>query len=381
MNKIKIIILSLMVAAHAGRSMAQKVDENQMDQDVKIMESVLGQMFFRNHEIGFHKKQVSGNYIPGFGLIFKIPKYENYFLGANVSADTYAIIANPNSNMVMGQNVFAKNKMDSIRKVNDNYFKETIQSFFINYGDLISQLKPEERILVVYGSNIGMSEEEFVTNVFIQGRMKQEAIEKIESESKMVAQVDYRHILDFKSGKVNDGQLRKNIKLSKKPLNEATGQEFIILSSIFQRIYNQHAGSFGHRNFVSFEIIDGLGVIYEMSLHSWTARDLAKANKLLTVENRKIDEVKQQQKEDYQDFKLKLKQNLIKYGKTLKSLKDDEVLMLAIKLSDCVGCDKPEKLNLVVKASALKDYDQRKITMDQAVEQIMEKEVRSGNRW
>ena len=408
MNKFKIIIIGILATCLASGSMAQSVDENQMDQDIEVMEGILNQMFFRNYKNNLGKKeQVSGNYLPGFGLIFKIPRYESYFLGPNVSDDIFAVIADENSQLIMGKNIFSENKMDSIQKASNNHFKETVQSFFIDYGDLIGQLGVDDNILIVFGSNTNKQSNNFINNPFILKRLKDGGVEKIKPGSKITAQVSFNDILNYKRGKINERQFVQNIRFSEKSLHQIEDQEFIILTSIFEKIYGHHAGSFGNNQPIGFERVEGLGVIYEMSLRGWSANpdklptlyitsdvegeEDKKDQKIVNsttkdyIQNsvtkdyiQRINDLKKQQNEVYQEFKTKLKQNLIKYGKTLKSLENDEILMLATKLSDCFGCEKPEKLNLIVKASVLKDYDQRKITLDQAVTKIIETELRSN---
>jgi hypothetical protein len=78
-------------------------------------------------------------------------------------------------------------------------------------------------------------------------------------------------------------------------------------------------------------------------------------------------------KELYPLFAKSIKEDMLEYGRTLKSLKDDENLIFNIKLTRCVGCGIPSSLELTVKNSVLKDYSSGKLTKEAAMQKIAEK--------
>jgi hypothetical protein len=75
-------------------------------------------------------------------------------------------------------------------------------------------------------------------------------------------------------------------------------------------------------------------------------------------------------KELYPRFEADLKDNIIEYGRTLKSLKDEEVLIFNVKVTKCTGCGIPSNLELSVKAQVLKDYNAAKLDKAAAVGRI-----------
>ena len=399
MKKIKILTISLLAFAFAGVTMAQSVDEKQMNQDIEVMESILAQMFFGNNANRSRTKRISGNYLPGFGLILKIPRKQNYYVASRTSPEVTSALADVNWQMT-GVNVFTKEKTDSLYKVGNSRFKATVKSFFMDYGDLISQLKAADNIMVIFGSD-SYNQPTRVIGSFVGKGSNSECIQEISTAYKITAQINYNEILDYRRGSMSEAQFAKKIRFSERSANEPVGQEFIILSGIFDKLYDDHAGLFSDKP-VSFERVDGLGVLYEMSLKDrmltrrvTSATQSSRAAKrdrdekeaqgtlYVTPENykEKMNELKEQQRKAYEELKEKLKHDLIRYGKTLKSLQTDEILMLSVKMSNCLGCEKPEKLNLVVKAPILKDYHQQRITLSEAMEKIEEKEVKGNSRW
>ena len=75
-------------------------------------------------------------------------------------------------------------------------------------------------------------------------------------------------------------------------------------------------------------------------------------------------------KELYPKFAEELKANIIEYGRTLKSLKDEEVLVFQVKLTRCAGCGIPSSLEYTIKGSALKDFNAGKIDKNLALNKI-----------
>ena len=78
-------------------------------------------------------------------------------------------------------------------------------------------------------------------------------------------------------------------------------------------------------------------------------------------------------KELYPIFEKEIKENILDYGRTLKSLKDDEVLIFNIKLTRCNECAIPSTLELSVKSSVLKDVNSGKLAKEAALTKIIVK--------
>jgi len=70
------------------------------------------------------------------------------------------------------------------------------------------------------------------------------------------------------------------------------------------------------------------------------------------------------------NLKKNIKEDMLEYGRTVKSLKDEETLMIEINLTRCRHCAIPSTLELSIKNSVLKDYSSGKITKDAALAKI-----------
>jgi hypothetical protein len=137
-----------------------------------------------------------------------------------------------------------------------------------------------------------------------------------------------------------------------------------LLSSIFTRLYGQDISkTYFVGDNVYFERLKDFGVIYYMQMFSGIEQDNYSRRYIMpTLGLTDIDQQTKDKKvkELYPKFEQDLKDNLLDYGRTVKSLKDDEVLVVQVAMTKCGGCAIPSSLELTLKASALKDFNSGK---------------------
>ena len=62
---------------------------------------------------------------------------------------------------------------------------------------------------------------------------------------------------------------------------------------------------------------------------------------------------------------------MVNYGRTLKNLDSDEVLLFEVNMTTCKGCkDFPEIMKFSIKKSALHKYNRGKLSMDEVVAKV-----------
>ncbi len=72
-------------------------------------------------------------------------------------------------------------------------------------------------------------------------------------------------------------------------------------------------------------------------------------------------------KELYPQFEKDIKEDILEYGRTVKSLNPEESLIFNIRLTRCDGCGIPSSLEISVKANVLKDYASGKLNKEAAL--------------
>lgn len=385
MKNVKIIIISVIALLCFEHAPGQSKTDEQMDRDIEVMKEIISQLFTSQVNKS-SRLRISANYLNGYGLIFKIPRFNGYFFPERTQSEVYTTGVGANE-FIYGQNIFSLKQKDSVDAANNQYFNMTIQSFIIDYGDLIEGLKESDKILVVYKSG---SENHTVSNLYVAQKFHELNVLPGDTDTKLTAQVAYKDIMSFNEGKISENQLKQKITFSKKQNNDQARQEFEIFGTILGKIYSyNNDNGYYSINSVTYERFEGLGVIYEILMKNNLRNALSlrlpkpattKSDQVVIQHQNdyksKLEQIKVENVVAYESLRTDLTQNLIKYGKTLKSLASDEVLMLSVRLPGCYSCEMPEKINLVVKAGVLKDYVQRKITLDDAVKKIDVKEVR-----
>jgi hypothetical protein len=84
----------------------------------------------------------------------------------------------------------------------------------------------------------------------------------------------------------------------------------------------------------------------------------------LETRNKKVTEL-------YPKFEQELKENMVEYGRTLKSIKDNEQLVFQIRMTKCPDCGIPSSLELSIKGSVLKDFAAGTLTQHAAIARIV----------
>ena len=103
----------------------------------------------------------------------------------------------------------------------------------------------------------------------------------------------------------------------------------------------------------------------------WSMPTIAMTNVSTPERDKKVKEL-------YPKFESELKENLIEYGRTLRSLNDNELLVFNVKLTRCTGCGIPSSLEVSVSNAVLKDYSAGKTGKEAALAKVNVKKV--GNQ-
>jgi hypothetical protein len=83
----------------------------------------------------------------------------------------------------------------------------------------------------------------------------------------------------------------------------------------------------------------------------------------LTERNKKVEEL-------YPAFESDLRNFLIDYGRTIRSLDENEFLILKVRLTQCEACTIPKSIEVKIKGAVLFQYDRQEITRDKALAAI-----------
>ena len=366
-------MIALMVQSQV--TLAQKIDDERMTRDIEVAENVLATLIKQevNQQRGYFGIEIKGTYQEGYGVTFRLPgEYAMPMImstpGENrttliYSDDVSPVIAFPRDDRDKGERDKEREayklkekgkekKRVALDSVRDEYYKKLIKAsrdFIVDYGDLLSQLGPNEKIVV---TNQGENRSWY----FKENKRIHVSIEATKGD-----------ITTFKQGKITRDQALSKLKVINTESVEVKEPDMELLASIFNRLYRPDLSTtYFSENNLYYERLKDYGVIFYMPVYSSTG-DFVKI--MPTQGDEEMDEATRDKKvtELYPKFEKELKENILEYGRTLKTLKDDEVLVFNVTLTKCKGCGIPATLELTLKGTVLKEFGSGKLDKNAAM--------------
>jgi hypothetical protein len=374
-------MLTVVMAAgmlNGAETLAQKFDQERMDRDIAVAENVLATLIRQqfNNQRTFFQLQVRGSYQAGYGVTFALPAdyttpiafqyppaeisgwstppgvngYSIYSSDGAPSRSEDVVINGEKSSTAIRLKDKSRERvridMDSIRDASNQKVIEASKTFLLDYGDLLAQLAPNEKVIV---SNQGNQPRAWVNQIFSAPKRTHLSVEALKSD-----------LSQLREGKITRAQAALKLKVVNTETVEEVEADLELLSSIFSRLYSEDISkTFFVGDNVYFERLKDFGAIYYMTMYSGIELgDYSRRYVMPTLGLTDVDQVTKDKKvkELYPKFERELKDNILEYGRTLKSLKEDEVLVFQVTVAKCGGCAIPSTLEVTLKGSALKDY-------------------------
>ena len=382
---VRILMMSVCAAAATVLQAQNKIDEQRMQRDIEVAENVLSTLIRQQlNKRNFFPFEVEGNYSPGYGVTFRLPmdfggpmmlSLDNspniFWTPGPDGSSSYSISSDgegPHKEDCEDcEKVRVKNKVkalsvrkssnDSLNKMANQKIIEASREFIADYGDLIGQLTPEEKIRITNRN---------------EGQRFWYAGANSPKRKFISLECSKGDITQFKQGKLTREQFMAKINVVDSETSDELSPDLELLSSIFNRLYRSDLSkSYYSQENIYYERLKDYGVVYYMQVVSSVETDYKKFN-MPTIDLEDIDKQTRDKKvaELYPVFEKDVKESILEYGRTLKSLKDDEMVVLNIRLTKCQACGIPSTLELSVKDSVLKDFSSGKLTKEAALLKI-----------
>lgn len=415
MKQITTFILTMALVAGSATSFAQ-IDEAKMDRDLRVASGVLASLMNNDSDHMFRGGEPEGNYIEGFGVIFTVEdnmvfryNYKVQFQAAReaqreaaramkemqyakreaeraerdvmkekqelekekgkeknkdivVVAPTAPVVVVPDVNVNVDWDDYEE-KMEGfeekIEAANEEFSEnlhEAFETFLVDYSQLIGQLKPTDKILITTKSNDG----------FAFAYVGEEPVEK----SRLSAEMLVKDHKDYQAGKLSKDNLVAKIKfvenaeLERKP-------DLDLFGNMLKTTYDQR---YTETYFISstpkYEWLSGLGVVYNVKVYSsYEDNGLYRLPGLRRSDVSKEDRDKSVE-EMFPKFVDSFKENIIRYGSTIKSLENGNKLMIKVKMTKCDSCSFPEVVEFAVDKSVLDQFSKGSLSLEQAKNKV-----------
>jgi len=403
------IVMLSMVSVIA---LAQSKDTDQrMTRDIEVAENILGTLLKQESgRRGFFPSEVKGTYVPGYGVTFRMPvgwmgrfvisgvpdietidvrpavpgsysysysysRSEDEARQEEMKAKTEEKKARQEEQKARETERKVKREMDQMKttrtegrkEMDDSVnmrmrerFMDVARNFLADYGDVVSGLKADEKIII---TNRADNFEPDFDMIWINGRESSRPMLSVEARRGDIDQL--------KQGKISRTEFMNHLKVVNAEKTEALDPDLEVFSSLFGRLYREDLSqTYYAQGSIRYERLKDFGVMYYMKVYSSLETD--DGYSMPTVSQRGLSQAERDKrvKELYPKFESELKENIVEYGRTLRSLKDDEQLVFNVKLTKCEGCGIPATLELSIKSIALKDYSAGKASKEATVAKI-----------
>lgn len=395
--------------------LAQDFDREQMNKDIQIAQGILRNLFdVENQGVFFvdsrKNKYNAGQYVQDYGVILNVK--------SNALTYSYSYNTSGDGTIIIDQD---EEKDDvKVKVAGTEDVIKSLKNYLVDYASLIHQLKPSDKILVNYqdgASKVWIYHDN--SSTYRQSDNNQ--------RTQISAEIDKQSLLDYKAGALSREQLVNKIIIREKENSETNKQggqvEFRVFAEILKTLYSEDTEKdYRLGPHVSHNRIEGFGVSYQIDLklkragnHIFISEDIiydGKKDKLVKIKEGKksktvlvnpgrdrvirvlpksnkafvdvedteayLDSIATATNERYEaamkDIEAGLKKHMIEYGRTLKSLASDEVLVLEVSPRFGYNWDiKTEAvsyLRLSVKKSVLEAFDKQEISLEEAQQAI-----------
>jgi hypothetical protein len=376
--RVAMMLMSISVMAQTSEK------EERIKRDVEVAENVLSTLIRQQMDkrLSFWGFDVKGSYMAGYGVTLRIPN-ENWIVTGNVAPnmwDSDDVVGSPGGVTIINRNrnheeAVARDmadlerlrdskvaRRDSNQAAYNDKLLQAAKIFLADYGDLIG-LEPNERILITTkserGGNYAFS---FGGDVhYTSPKRRVMSVEAMKSD-----------LTQYKQGKLSREQLFSKFKILNSDVNNESQPDLELLCTIFGRLYRSDLSkTYFMSSAPNYERLKDFGATFYMHVYSSNESGYKRWD-MPTVD---WEDVSQEQrdakvKELYPAFEKDMKMNMLEYGRTVNSLKDDELLIFDITLTKCKGCGIPASVEYSVKASVLKEYGQGKLSREVAIAKI-----------
>lgn len=343
-----------------------------MEKDIVILQNVLGDLFSSKEHSFYSSRSAKGLYIPGNGVIFSMGNslYGNAFV---------EVLRVSEARVVEGKKVEDEISADEINKKTEDELKTKSREFLTNYGSLLSELKPGEKVML----NIDYNEMVDRSNAKKADGQSVIYVSPRANKKRMQSSITQKTLTDFTSGKINLEQAMNAVKVDILDGAEDERTDAKILAGILDDLLQSSMdGKFKRRSKTNWTYFDGFGLMFNIQMSTQAGRGLhvssvGGSGSVSIISGKKdeveidIDELKKEVEEAYPDFENMLKENIIQYGRTLRSLKDGESIIVNVDFGSVFRDSKmPRSIRMVVPKSSIDAYAKGQKTLDQIKKEV-----------
>jgi len=347
-----------------------------MERDIIILQNVLNDLFSQGNRFYSASRGAKGIYVPGKGVIFNI---------GSTSRSSYDVIFAEEIRASQNTPKEAKDEQTAEEKnrEKEDKIKSLSKDFLVNYGSILSDLKSGEKVMLNVNYSTLRPTKSGQNGVTIQGGSNLIYHGGGKTDKKrMTSSIDFSTITSYLNGKMslqaaNSAVVQRNVESE---INSVPDAKIMagILDDLFLSNFDGVYRRSGKTNWTYFE---GFGLMFDMNLTGARGGVRFLSADAVTVtgvrattneeKNKEVEENNKKVEESFDDLIELVKESLVTYGRTLRSVKSDEVVILNLNLGSAFRKTKlPKAVRLQVTKNQIEAYSRGQKSIDQLKKEI-----------
>lgn len=345
-----------------------------MDRDIYILQNIVDDLFSGNRN-SFRSRKSKGIYIPNNGVIFNISGNGAFGISGYQSWDDLVTIVDGEGSTILSKN-YTDEELEKLNDEKEKKLEELSRTFLANYGSLLGELKENEKIQVSINYSLHVK-----SSTRRNGQLAFVSSSKDVNKRRLVSMVSVADVKAYEAGKLSQDQMFAKIETKSSSID---GDEMVdakilagIFDDLFKTTYNGYLTRSGRTSWTYFE---GFGVMYDLNLSSRSngfALRTTGEGEVIYGNNKEVksEDFYKDIQSKYGEFESAVKSNIVKYGRTLRSLKSNEVVILNLGLSANKKAGLPKSIQLMIPKSAIDAFAKGQKSLEQVKGEITIKKL------
>lgn len=350
----------------------------QMDRDIIILQNVLGDLFKNPNSSWRSSSRTKGLYIPGNGVIFNV--------GGNgmFGGTEYITLSQLNEQVVVNGSVTPLDKsateedLDKLNEEKKSKIANNAKTFLADYGSLLVELKSTEKIQLSIDYSIHVKS----TSRKIDGAFAFVSSSRDENKRRMTAEISASDLNAYTTGDISQTEVFSRIKTRTYDNSKDEMLDAKILAGIFDDMFkNTYDGYLSRSGAASWTYFEGFGLMYNVNLSSgrngYSISTNSDGQSVISVggKSQESEEFYKDIKTKYPAFEKSVKETMIKYGRTLRSLKSNEFLILNVGLSANNLSGLPKSIQFMISKDDINAFTKGSKSLEQVMEKVSLKKL------
>lgn len=346
-----------------------------MEKDIVILENVLGDLFSNREHSFYSSRSAKGMYVPGNGVIFS--------MSSGISYGDILIEYTDGQGDLLSKDDEKEVDVDEYNKNLEQTITDKSKEFLTNYGSLLSELKSGEKLML----NIDYAARQKREESGSSSRPRFVSTPR-STKKRMQSSISYKTLNDFSTGKINLQQAISAVETKMIDDAEKDMTDAKIMAGILDDLMQSSLdGKFRRRSRTNWTYFDGFGLMFNIQMgtqigggvvvYSQGGSGSRVINRSETDKERE-DQLKEIE-EAYPQFEEMLKENIVQYGRTLRSLGAGESVIVNVDFGSSFRDSKlPRSIRMIVPKSSIDAYAKGQKTLDQVKKEIDIKQLQSS---